>query len=167
MADIDPQTGNVSNRQLAIAKDRDGAQGPLTAFTLKPVDLGTDELGQRWGSMVAVAHESAAKPAADWPPALSVFRQALMTALADGAFEDQPFAGGPTLRVVFLHSVREEFAKTTHVDSDTKEGRAEAIRKQFARRLNDAQSRKLVGVRAREDGKTLIWLVSRQEGAPL
>jgi hypothetical protein len=161
MADIDPQTGNVTNRQLAIAKDRDGAQGPLTGFTLKPVELGTDELGNAWGSMVAIAHESAAKPASDWPPALSVFRQALQTALADGAFDDRPFPNGPTLRVVFLHLVRDEFAKITHVDSASEEKRQEAIRKQFTRRLNDAQSRKLVGVRTREDDKSLVWLVGR------
>jgi len=161
MADIDPQTGNVTNRQLAIAKDRDGAQGPLTGFTLKPVELGADELGNAWGSMVAVAHESAAKPASDWPPALSVFRQALQTALADGAFDDRPFPSGPTLRVVFLHLVRDEFAKITHVDSASEEKRQEAVRKQFTRKLNDAQSRKLVGVRTREDDKSLVWLVSR------
>src|SRR5262245_36848684 len=129
---------------------------------LKPVELGTDESGKPWGSMVAVAHESAAKPASDWPPTLSVFRQALHTALADGAFEDRPFPDGPTLRVVFLHLAREEFAKITHVDSDTEEGRQEAIRKQFTRRLTDAQNRKLVGVRTRADGKALVWLVGRE-----
>jgi AAA domain len=48
MADIDPQTGNVTDRQLAIAKDRDGAQGPLTPFELVPVDLGVDENGIPW-----------------------------------------------------------------------------------------------------------------------
>jgi hypothetical protein len=165
MADIDPQTGNVTNRQLAIAKDRDGAQGPLTAFTLKPVELGTDESGRPWGSMVAVAETGAAKPASDWPPALSVFRQALQTALADGAFEDQPFADGPILRVAFHDLVRDEFAKITHVDSASEEKRQEAIRKQFARKLADAQAKKLVGIRARPDGKTLVWLVSRQGGA--
>ncbi len=63
MADIDPQTGNVSNRQLAIAKDRDGAQGALAPFTLKPVELGVDDWGRPWGSMVAVAEAAAAQPA--------------------------------------------------------------------------------------------------------
>jgi len=62
---------------------------------------------------------------------------------------------------VFLHLVRDEFAKITHVDSASEEKRQEAIRKQFTRRLNDAQSRKLVGVRTREDDKSLVWLVSR------
>jgi hypothetical protein len=164
MADIDPQTGNVSNRQLAIAKDRDGAQGPLTVFTLKPVALGVDESGRPWGSLVAVAETSAVKPASDWPPSLSVFRQALQTALADGAFEDRPFADGPTLRVVFHDLVRDEFAKITHVESASEAKHQEAIRKQFSRKLSDAQSKKLVGVRARDDGKTLVWLVNREGG---
>jgi hypothetical protein len=112
-----------------------------------------------------VAQVSAAKPASDWPPALSVFRQALQTALAEGAFEARPFADGPIVRVAFLHLVRDEFAKVTHVDSDSEKGRQEAIRKQFTRRLADAQSKRLVGVRARDDAKTLtlIWLVNRQE----
>ena len=72
MADIDPQTGNVTNRQLAVAKDRDGAQGALTPFTLKPVELGLDDSGRPWGSMVAVAAEGTAKPASDWPQGLGV-----------------------------------------------------------------------------------------------
>jgi AAA domain/Primase C terminal 2 (PriCT-2) len=153
MADIDPQTGNVSNRQLAIAKDRDGAQGPLTAFTLKPVELGVDDAGRPWGSLVAVTGTSIDKPASDWSPKLLVFRQALLTALAEGGFEDQPFPNGPVLRVVFHDLARDEFAKITHVDSASEEKRLEAIRKQFARKLNDAQTNKLVGVRARDDGR--------------
>jgi hypothetical protein len=162
MADIDPQTGNVTNRQLAVAKDRDGAQGALTPFTLKPVELGLDDSGRPWGSMVAVAAEGTAKPASDWPQALGVFRQALQTTLATDAHEARPFPDGPEVRVTFLNLVRDEFAKITHVDSDTEAGRKEALRKQFTRKLTDAQNKKLVGVRTRDDGKSLIWLVSRE-----
>src|SRR5262249_12377083 len=91
-----------------------------------------------------------------------VRRYALRVPLADGPFQDRPFTDGPLLDVVFHDHVRDEFAKITHVDSASEEKRQEAIRKQFARRLADAQSKKLVGVRARSDGKTLIWLISRQ-----
>ena len=54
MADIDPATGHVTNRQLAIAKDRDGAQGPLTPFKLERVDLGVSrrqDMGLAGGSV--------------------------------------------------------------------------------------------------------------------
>ena len=158
MADIDPQTGDVSNRQLAIAKDRDGSQGPLTPFTLKWVELGVDDSGNPWGTMVAVAEVSNVKPASHWPAGLSVFRQALLNALIDSGFEDRPFADGPAVKVVDIKWVKNEFGKICHVDSETKEGRQEALRKQFSRKLNDAQQRKLVGVRVTDD-RTLIWLV--------
>jgi hypothetical protein len=158
MADIDPQTGNVSNRQLAVAKDRDGSQGPLTPFTLKWVELGIDDSGKPWGSMVAVADENTTKPASHWPPSLSVFRQALLNALTDSGFEDQPFPDGPRSRVVDVERVKAEFAKVCHVDSETEAGRQEARRKQFARKLGDAQQRKLVGVHA-NPSRTLVWLV--------
>jgi AAA domain len=164
MADIDPQTGDVSNRQLAIAKDRDGAQGPLKPFSLKSVALGTDEDGKPWGSMVAVAEASTAKPASNWPPSLSVFRQALLTALNDSAFDDRPFADGPRVRVADVERVKSEFARICHVESKTKEGRQEALRKQFTRKLNDAQQRTLIGVRVApgaDIARTLVWLVSR------
>lgn len=159
MADIDPQTGDVSNRQLAIAKDRDGSQGPLTPFMLKWVELGIDDAGNPWGTMVAVAEQSGVKPASHWPPGLSVFRQALLAALIDSGFEDRPFADGPVMQVADINWVKNEFAKLCHVDSETETGRQEALRKQFTRKLNDAQQRKLVGVRVAPD-RTLIWLVN-------
>jgi hypothetical protein len=161
MADIDPQTGNVSNRQLAIAKDRDGSQGPLTPFTLKWVDLG-DDGGNPWGSMVAAAELSNVKPASHWPPGLSVFRQALLNALIDSGFQERPFADGPAMEVADVKWVKNEFAKICHVDSETEAGRQEARRKQFTRKLNDAQQRKLVGVRVTDD-RTLIWLLKTGE----
>jgi hypothetical protein len=166
MADIDPQTGDVSNRQLAVAKDRDGSQGPLTPFSLKWVELGVDDDGHPWGSMVAVADASTAKPASSWPPSLSVFRQALQAALLDNGTEEQPFPDGPRLRAVDVEKVKTEFAKVCHVDSETETGRREALRKQFTRKLTDAQQKKLIGVRVEAAGRTLIWLVSVHEDAP-
>jgi hypothetical protein len=76
-ADIDATTGHVTNRQLSLAKDRDGAQGALTAFTLKPVELGVDENGKPFGSMVAITMGDTAQTLSAWPPGLTTFRQAL------------------------------------------------------------------------------------------
>ena len=150
MADIDPQTGVVSNRgNWPSPRTANGAQGALTAFMLKPVDLGADELGQRWGSMVAVAEEaSAAKPTSDWAAEPVPYRRALQTAFGRWRFRGQAFLGrsGPGA-LVFLHLVRDEFAKITHVDSASEEKRQEAIRKQFARKLSQAQAEEAAGVR--------------------
>ena len=122
------------------------------------VELGVDDSGNPWGTMVAAAELSNVKPASHWPPSLSVFRQALLNALIDSGFEDRPFADGPAMKVADIKWVKNEFAKICHVDSETEEGRQEALRKQFSRKLNDAQQRKLVGVRVTDD-RTLIWLV--------
>jgi hypothetical protein len=64
--------------------------------------------------------------------------------------------------VVDLELVKAEFAKVCHVDSETEAGRQEARRKQFARKLGDAQQRKLIGVHVATN-RTLVWLVSTQE----
>lgn len=161
MADIDPQTGDVSNRQLAIAKDRDGSQGPLTPFSLQRVELGLDDAGQPWGSMVAVAEVSTAKSASHWTPSLSVLRRALLNALIESGFEGQPYVDGPRMRVVDIERVKNEFFKACHVESETEAGRQEARRKQFTRKLTDAQQRALVGIHVADD-RTLVWLVSAQ-----
>jgi hypothetical protein len=166
IAEVNPQTGDVSNRQLAIAKDRDGSQGPLTSFSLEWVELGLDDAGQPWGSMVAVAEISTVQPGSAWPPSLSVFRQALLNALIESGFEAQPFADGPTMRVVDVERLKNAFFKTCHVESETEAGRQEARRKQFTRKLSDAQQRALVGVHVAND-RTLVWLVNAHEtGAP-
>ena len=160
-ADIDPITGHVTNRQLSMAKGRDGAQGPLTAFTLKPVLLGFDQDGKPFGSMVAVSEAEATRTANPWPPPLTIFRQALDEALLAGVNE-KPYPDGPVVTTIDTETVKKIFARLTHVDSSTPAGRAEAIRKQFSRRLNDAQQRRLIGLKADDAGQTKIWIVRRQ-----
>lgn len=162
MADIDPQTGNVTNRQLAIAKDRDGAQGPLTPFELEAVDLGVDEDGKPWGSLAAVAGSGGAQSATQWPGHLRVFRQALANALVSFGKDERPFPDGPQVRAVSEHKAREEFDRIAHVDSPP-EKRQEALRKQFSRKLSDAQGRTLIGLHVDSAGHAVLWLVSGKE----
>jgi hypothetical protein len=162
-ADIDPTTGRIGNRQLSLAKERDGEQGPLTAFTLKRVELGIDDDGKPFGSMVAVAEGEAAKTTSPWPPSLSVFKQALTEALIADGKDEQPFPNCPVVKTVDVEMVKGIFATLTHTDSDTEEGRKEAIRKQFTRRLNDAQQRHLIGVKSEPSGRSRTWLIRRTD----
>lgn len=164
MADIDPATGHVTNRQLAIAKDRDGAQGPLTPFDLVPVDLGIDENGKAWGSLAPVAGESR-QPTARWSEPLRIFRQALSAALINHGKAVQPYMDGPEVRAVTEDEVREEFYRTAHVDSPP-EKRRDALRKQFTRKLIEAQSKGLVAVHNDPAGHEVIWFVSAKDELP-
>ena len=164
MADIDPQTGNVTNRQLAVAKDRDGAQGPLTPFSLTRVDLGVDEDGKPWGSLAAVSGERG-QPTAQWSEHLRIFRQALSAALISHGKNSRPYADGPEVKNVTEDQVRAEFNRIAHVDSPTPEKRQEALRKQFSRKLIDAQNKGLVAVHNDETGHAIVWFVSGKEAA--
>ena len=162
-ADIDSMTGTVSNRQLSMAKDRDGAQGPLTAFMLKPVELGIDDNGKPFGSMVAVASESI-QTASQWPDHLRIFRQALSTAIIDHGKVEQPYSDGPHVRAVAEDMVRAEFERIAHVDSPP-EKRPEALRKQFSRKLNGAQAKGLIGLLVSPAGHGLVWFASGKEAS--
>ena len=46
IADRKETTGEVNGRGLALAKARDGTEGPIATFTLKFVQLGSDEAGE-------------------------------------------------------------------------------------------------------------------------
>ena len=162
-ADIDSMTGSVSNRQLSMAKDRDGAQGPLTAFMLKPVELGIDDDGKPFGSMVAVASENI-QTASQWPDHLRILRQALSTAIIEHGKVERPYSDGPHIRAVAEAMVRAEFERIAHVDSPP-EKRQAALRKQFSRKLNGAQAKGLVGLLISPDGHGLVWFASGKEGS--
>jgi hypothetical protein len=82
-ADIDANSGRVSNRALAVAKARDGEQGPIAAFRLDYVKLGTDKDGEEFGTCVVREEPEQPKNVArhevpKWVPALdTACRQAL------------------------------------------------------------------------------------------
>jgi AAA domain/Bifunctional DNA primase/polymerase, N-terminal len=158
VGDVDQLTGEVSNQKLAIAKDRDGAQGPLTRFYLKFVQLGIGEDGKPWGSMVPVPLEEEDKSGTKWPEILSVFRKALINALAgQGAGDCRPYPNGPEVRAVAVAAVRREFDQKCIVDSGTEQGKQEAKRKQFVRKLNQAQEKGLIAVHD-SGGRQIVWL---------
>jgi hypothetical protein len=62
IADRKELTGEVTNRQLALAKARDGIEGAIATFELSFVQLGSDEAGEPFGTCVVM-------PSADAGPA--------------------------------------------------------------------------------------------------
>src|SRR5262249_18412461 len=103
--------------------------------------------------------------ASDWTPSLSVFRRALLHALAENGFEAQPFADGPRMRVVEIEQVKNEFFKACHVGRETEGGRPGARAKHCTRKVPDDQQRVLMGGQVAGD-RSLVWLVDvRGSGA--
>src|SRR5205823_2325403 len=54
LAEIDPFTGDVDKRELAITKSRDGTTGAVAPFTLQFTVLGTTASGQEFGTCYVV-----------------------------------------------------------------------------------------------------------------
>ena len=50
LAEVDPLTGTVSKRELAVTKSRDGVTGPVAPFSLEFVSLGTTARGEEFGT---------------------------------------------------------------------------------------------------------------------
>jgi hypothetical protein len=108
-ADIDPLSGRVSNRALAIAKARDGEQGPIAAFRLDYVKLGTDKDGEEFGSCVVLEESEQPKNAArhevpKWVPTFdTACRQALLEQREELRIDNRK------VRAVELRHVRANF----------------------------------------------------------
>jgi AAA domain/Primase C terminal 1 (PriCT-1) len=141
-ADIEPTTGKIDNRGLAIAKARDAEQGPLAPFRLDYVKLGVDEDGDEFGTLVVRAdperpqYDPARKRGPKWLPP---FDAACMQALGQLS-EDVPIGSqGRGIRAVDLKHVRAKFW-SIYVTGDDDPKKAEQTReKAWQRALKGMQ----------------------------
>ena len=145
---------------------RDGPEGVQIVSRARIVEVGEDKGGRPLTSLVIVPHEpdgvhgtdTAVRP---WAPSLKVFREALVEALLAAGIDYQ-IPDGPKVKAVELGKLREAFYSLHVVASDeaaTAETRQNAKRMAFTRALDGARSRNLIGARALEDGRQLVWLV--------
>jgi hypothetical protein len=157
LADIDQLTGVAKNRELALAKIRDGAAGPVAPFDLCFAVLGTDSDGDVFGSMyVEPRLDKASLIAATVPVAreseyLTVFRQSF-TDCACIPFKVR--GTGPEVRAVRLADVRAEFAKRWATGESDDTERKAAVRKAFSRAKKYAHT--AFSFEARDDAEW-VW----------
>jgi AAA domain len=144
LADIDQLTGVVNgNRELALAKSRDGVSGPVAPFELVHKTLGTDSDGEDFGSLYVnplLEHSSvistSVKAKRD-QPSLAVFRAAFFE------MDRVPFkvrGNGPTVQAARLEDVRAEFTKRYPTGEADGRKREDAIRKFFKRAIGYAKT---------------------------
>jgi len=62
IADRKELTGEVTGRELAVAKARDGIEGPIAPFTLKFAELGIAEDGDPFGTCVVAPSDGGRPP---------------------------------------------------------------------------------------------------------
>jgi hypothetical protein len=152
--------GTIVNTRIAVRKLRAGATGAETPYLLEPVDLGTDEDGDRvttckvqWSP--ATIRAGPASKAERWPPSTRLLRQALIAALRPHGSE-RPLADGHTVRAVELEKVRHEFYVRSPIDEGDRGKQQDSRRKKFKRAVDAAQAKGLVEVRE-IDLKSWVW----------
>ncbi|MCJ9704423.1 AAA family ATPase [Bradyrhizobium sp. SHOUNA76] len=161
LADRDERTGKVSARELALAKARDGMEGPIAPFELKPHDLGTDDDGEPFGSLVVIPGElgqsavRSRRPKADARSVVTL-REAVIEATSTSGQDIRIRADGPTVRAVEVQNVRSEFYHRYVTDEDDTKKASEARKKAF-RRLLDKLPPDLAT--ASQDGREWLWQV--------
>jgi hypothetical protein len=155
-------SGGVKNTRLALRKQRDGESGFEIPYTAKTVVTGTDDAGDPIAAIVfdwGRAQESV-EANTSWTTSLALFRRILTTALVDGG-NYLPFTDGPTVRAIDKEIVRQEYYRQRHADGETEKQRHAAKQKAFARDVNTAQAKGLIGCR-KVDGVDLVWLATSE-----
>ncbi len=139
LADVDQLTGDVKSRELAVAKNRDGIQGPVAPFTLEFTVLGTTKDGRDFGACFVKPNlegetkfgKARKKPARS----LGLFGAAFTEALDNLGRNIVLRGNGPTVRAVDIRHVRQEFDRRYVTDQDDARKQADAKRKAFNRAL--------------------------------
>lgn len=154
LADRDETTGECKNRRLVQIKNREGPEGPISAFELKQYDLGFDDYGEPFGSAVVefTGQVQHTKPPT---PAQRMFDDAFHAALHEHGHKHVVMDDGPPVNAVDVQRVGDEFFRR-HVEGEgDPKKRKEAARKAWKRALKGAQGR---GYRTEfKQGVELIW----------
>ena len=158
LADIDPLSGQASNREFVCAKARDGEQGPISPFELKFIELGLDEDRETYGSCCVVPTEGGASRF-DKGGAPSKSQRSIMEAINEAIGTSGqiivPRAGMPQVRAAKVSDIRAEFDRRYIVDVADKVKAADAKRKAFKRALDRLSPAKFGAGSA--NGEDWVW----------
>jgi hypothetical protein len=167
-------SGRVVNTRLAIRKNRAGPQGQEYSFTLREVELGLDEDGDRITTMVVNWQAGPAPPSSQQPPtdpweqsrqtdtrqAMLLLKRVLMSVLAKDGVDLPSEPDGPVVRMIDQEIVRREFYARTAADG-TEEEKRKIRTQRFRRAVNRAEEQQLIGLREIK-GTTYLWLLPNQ-----
>lgn len=161
LADRDDTTGEVRNRRLALAKSRDGAEGPIGRFTFRPVQIGIDCDGETFGTLVVepilgrTPISERAVRAMKENRGVRTFREAFTEALDVCGTDIAVLNDGPRVRAVRVQDVRTQFDRRYANGETTAEQRSAATRMAFKRALDQLAGQFATEVKA--DGVEWVW----------
>jgi hypothetical protein len=162
IAERNEQTGEIKGRELALAKARDGIEGPIAPFTLKFVEFGVDQDGDPFGTCIVEPQFdkpllSAKKKASKQTHGVKAFRAAFIEALDNFGETINVRNDGPAVRAVDVSHVRDEFNRRYVTANTDKRKRKEAQRSAFNRALDAVAGQFPTWVQGERE---LIWCVT-------
>jgi hypothetical protein len=142
IANRDELTGKVTGRELALAKARDGIEGPIAPFALTFTELGTDPDGDPFGTCIVEPRFgdpliSAKTKTRQEAGTVKTFRAAFTEALDTAGRNIQVRNNGPLVRAVTVAEVRAQFNLRHATGEADPKKRADAQRHAFKRALAD------------------------------
>ena len=141
LADRDDTTGDVKNRRLAIAKARDGEEGPIAPFALRFVQLDIDDQGLPFGTCViepslGISARADVLARGRKPDrSMQAFQDAFTEVIDKRGVSFTVKDGGPTVKAANVQDVRREFNRRYATGEDEVGKQTEAGRKAFKRVL--------------------------------
>jgi hypothetical protein len=163
LADRNQITGQVSKTELALAKSRVDAEGPISPFVLRFSALGKKPNGDEWGSLYVdpLLHEPStiagtAKTSKE-PASLVHFHAAFANAMAAGGSVVIAVRGGSQVRAVPSRVLRTEFYSRYPTGETDPAKRRNKLKSAFARALAKAVEGKYRS--ERQDGVEYLWPV--------
>jgi hypothetical protein len=161
--------GTVSNTRMAVRKVRGARCGYEIPFELEVITVGENCNREPITTCIVnwqtdrTSTAAAAGGKERWPTSSKVFRQALLSSLAEHGIRAWPFGNeGAEVRAVPLQAVRTAFSAIYPADGDDETKRAEAKRKAFKRAVETCLGRSLIGSVAL-NGIDDLWLIEASE----
>ena len=132
LAKRNKETGETTDRRLALAKSRTSEEGPISGFDLAQVLIGMDEDGA-FGSCAVAPNGNSATSAqgARQPQSSRDFRTAFDAAVNGAAGDQRALTGGRNDNAVKLQLVRDEFCRLRSNGLGDKRKQIDAARKAF------------------------------------
>lgn len=150
LGDRNQVTGEVGKRSLALAKTREGVEGPISGFSLRVVELGVDGDGKPFTTCVIVPGDVPHEPRQPGKPA-KVYLKAIEAALVTKR-RSEPNA---SYEGIDRECVRDEFYRLWTATGRTEAQKSNSRRQQFHRGEKEARDRGLIEIQE-INGRTLV-----------
>jgi hypothetical protein len=150
------EDGRVTDPRLNTRKIRGARSGEEFPFTVRPVELGTDDDGDPLRTLVIEWQPRMAGTIKDWPKALRLLQRVLVETISASGV-NLPIGDGIKVRAVDLEAARARFYELYPAHGDIETKRQHARKTAFLRMIKNAQTGGLLDVQVVGE-ITFLWV---------